>query len=70
MGPTLAEDGEMDAGVTHRVKGGWNLEELEESIWSVVCQEHEREDQWKVYRTVLKQALMLGAWKRNWRSQK
>ena len=37
------------------------MEELEESILSVVRQEHECEDQWKVYRTVVRPALMYGA---------
>ena len=44
LGSTLAEDGELDAEVTHRVQSGW-VEELEESVWSVVRQENEREDQ-------------------------
>ena len=42
MGSTLAEDGELDAEVTHRVQSGWENEE--ESVWSVVRQENERED--------------------------
>ena len=37
------------------------MEELEESVWSVVRQENEREDQGKVYRTVVRPALMYGA---------
>ena len=37
------------------------MEELEESVLSVVRQEDEREDQEKVYRTVLRPALMYGA---------
>ena len=32
------------------------MEELEESVWSVVRQENEHEDQGKVYRTVVKPA--------------
>ena len=40
LGSTLAEDGELDAEVTHRVQSGWKN-------WngSVVRQENEREDQ-------------------------
>ena len=34
---------------------------MEESEWSVVRQENEREDQGKVYRTVVRPALMYGA---------
>ena len=37
------------------------MEELEESVWSVVRQENEREDQGKVYRTVVRPALMYRA---------
>ena len=37
------------------------VEELEESVWSVVRQENEREDQGKVYRTVVRPALVYGA---------
>ena len=37
------------------------MEELEESVWSVVRQENEREDQGKVYRTVIRPALMYRA---------
>ena len=43
LGSTLAEDRELDAEVTHRVPK--EVEELEESVWSVVRQENEREDQ-------------------------
>ena len=43
LGSTLAEDGELDVEVTYRVQNG--VEELEESVWSVVRQENEREDQ-------------------------
>ena len=38
---TLAEDGELDAEVTSAER----VEELEESVWRVVRQENEREDQ-------------------------
>ena len=37
------------------------VEELEESVWSVVRQENEREDRRKVYRTVVRPALVYGA---------
>ena len=54
------------------------MEELEESVWSVVRQENECEDQGQVYRKVVRPALMYGAetWalktaqETNWRSQK
>ena len=59
LGPSLAEDGELDAEVTHR--GQNRVEELKESVWSVVRQENDREDQGKVYRTVVRPALMYGA---------
>ena len=36
-------------------------EELEESVWSVVRQENERENQGKGVRTVVRPALMYGA---------
>ena len=37
------------------------MEELEESVWSVVRQENEREDQGEGYRTVVRPALLYGA---------
>ena len=37
------------------------MEELEESVWNVVRQENERENQGKVYRTEVRPALMYGA---------
>ena len=37
------------------------MEELEESVWSVVRQETECEDQGKAYRTVVRPALLYGA---------
>ena len=37
------------------------MEDLEENVWSVVRQENEREDQGKLYRTVVRPALMYGA---------
>ena len=42
LGSTLAEDGELDAEVTHRVQSGWKNWK---SIWGVVRQENERGDQ-------------------------
>ncbi len=44
----------LDTEVTQSAK---RVEELEESVWSVVRQENEREDQGKVYRTVVRPAL-------------
>ena len=60
LGSTLVEDGELDAEVTHIVQSGWE-NSVEETVWSVVRQENEREDQGKVYRTVVRPALMYGA---------
>ena len=42
LGSTWAEDEELDAEVTHSAE---RVEELEESVWSIVRQENEREDQ-------------------------
>ena len=39
LGSTLAEDGELDAEVTHRVQSGWKNWK---SVWSVVRQKNER----------------------------
>ena len=55
LGSILAEDGQLDTEVTQSAK---RVEELEESVWSVVRQENECEDQGKVYRTVVRPALM------------
>ena len=44
------------------------MEELEESIWSVVRQENEREYQGEVYRTLVCPALVYGA--ETWASKK
>ena len=44
LGPTLAEDGELDANVTH-MQSAERVRELEESVWSVVREENEREEQ-------------------------
>ena len=42
LGSILAEDGQLDTEVTQSVE---RVEELEESVWSVVRQENEPEDQ-------------------------
>ncbi len=44
LGSILAEDGQLDTEVTQSAE--W-VEELEESVWSVVRQETERGDQWE-----------------------
>ena len=44
------------------------MEELEDSVWSVVRQENEREDQGKAYRTVVTPALMY--WAETWALKK
>ena len=56
LGSTLAEDGELDAEVTHRVQSGWNN-------WkSVLCDRGmDVKIKGKVYRTVVRPALMYGA---------
>ena len=46
LGSTLAEDRELDADRSHP-QSSELMEELEESVWSVVRQENEREDQGK-----------------------
>ena len=40
----MAEDGELDAEVNHKGQSD-SMEELEESVWSIVRQENERKDQ-------------------------
>ena len=47
-------------GCGSRLQSAERVEELEESVWSVVRQEHEREDG-IVYSTVVRPALMYGA---------
>ena len=59
----LAEDGELDAEVTHRVQSGWKNWK---SVWSVVRQENECEDQGEGVQDggnflVVRPALMYGA---------
>ena len=54
----MAEDGELDA--EFPPPSAERVEELEDSVWSVVRQDNEREDQGKVYRTVVRPALMHG----------
>ena len=48
----------LDTEVTQSAK---RVEELEESVWSVVRQENERENQGKVYSAVIRPALMYRA---------
>ena len=54
----MAEDGELDAEVTHKVQSRWKNGK---SVWSVVRQENEREDQGEGYKTVVRPALVYGA---------
>ena len=49
MESMLAEDGELDAEVTHRVQSGWKNWKR---VWSVVRQKHECEDQGECVRPV------------------
>ena len=59
LGSTLADDGELDAKVTHRVQSGWkNLKRVSgvlcDRIMNVTIKG-------KVYRTVARPALMYGS---------
>ena len=68
----------IDSGRLNSSSSAERVKELKESVWSVVRQENEREDHGKLYRTVVRPALMYGAetcvfkkaQKRNWKSQK
>ena len=59
LGSTLAEDGELDAEVTHRVQSGrknWKI------VSGVLCDRRMNVKIWrKVYRTVVRPELMYGA---------
>ena len=57
MGSTLAEDGELDAEVTHRVQSGWKNWK---TVSGVLC-DRRMNVKTKVYRTVVRPALMYGA---------
>ena len=54
--PTLAEDGELAAEVTYRVQKEWKNRMRVSG--SVMRQENQRDDQGKVYRTVVRPALI------------
>ena len=54
----MAEDGELDAEVTHKVQSRWKNGK---SVWRVVRQENEREDQGEGYKTVVRPAVVYGA---------
>ena len=59
LGSTLAEDGELDAEVTHRVQSGWKNWKR---VSGVLCDRRMNvKIRWKVYRTVVRLALMYGA---------
>ena len=59
MGSTLAEDGELDAEVTHRVQSGWKNWKI---VSGVLCDRRMNvKIKGKVYRTVVRPALMYGA---------
>ena len=59
LGSTLAEDGELDAEVTHRVQSGWNDWKR---VSGVLCDRRMNVTiKGKVYRTVVRLALMYGA---------
>ena len=59
LGSTLAEDGELDAGVTHRVQSGW---ENWKRVYGVLCDRRTNvKFKGNVYRTVVRPALMYGA---------
>ena len=57
MGSKLAEDGELDAEVTHRVQSGWK-----KRVYGVLCDRKMNvQIKRKVYSTVVRPALMHGA---------
>ena len=59
LGSTLAEDGELDADVTHRVQSGWKNWKR---VSGVLCDRRmNMKIKGKVYRTVVRPALMYGA---------
>ena len=59
LGSTLAEDGELDAEVTHRVQSGWKNWKR---VTGVLCDRRMNvKIKGKVYRTVVRPALMYGA---------
>ena len=59
LGSTLAEDGELDAKVTHRVQSGWKNGKR---VSGVLCDRRmDVKIKGKVYRTVVRPALMYGA---------
>ena len=59
LGSTLAEDGELDAEVTHRVQSGWKNWKR---VSGVLCDRRMiMKIKGKVYRTVVRPALMYGA---------
>ena len=58
MGPTLAEDGELDAEVTHRVQSGWKNWKR---VSGVLCDRRMNvKIKGKVHRTVVRPARMYG----------
>ena len=62
IGATLAENGDLDAEMTHRVQSGWT--KLEEGIGDSVRPKNKFESdsvKGKVYRTVVRPAMMYGA---------
>ena len=59
LGSTLAEDGELDAEVAHRVQSGWkNWKIVSGVLWHRIIKVKIKG---KVYRTVVRPALMYGA---------
>ena len=59
LGSTLAEDGELDAEVTHRVQSGWKNRKR---VSGLLCDRIMNvKIKGKVYRTVVRPALMYGA---------
>ena len=59
LGSTLAEDGELDAEVIHSVQGGWKNWKR---VYVVLCDRRmSMKLKGKVYRTVVRPALMYGA---------
>ena len=57
----MAEDGELDEGVTLIVHSGWNNRKRVSGVSRLLCDMKMNEINGKVYRTVIRAALMYGA---------
>ena len=59
LGATLAENGDLDVEMTHRIQSGWK--KLEEDIGDSVRPKNKFESQGEVYKTVVRPTMMYGA---------